>query len=326
MLFVGVDGGGSKTAALLADAAGQVLGWGISGASNYHLVGIDSAFASVRAAMDSALQGRTPDAVCFSMAGADMPHDFTRLQSKLSELDLHCPFTVRNDVIGILRAGSRFSYGVAIVCGSGFNAGGISKASEEWRLPALGAITGDYAGARHLTTRALGMAFRSWDGRGQPTNLQEAILRALDAPDFETLAERWVQGQLTSEQVYNLAPLVFEVSDAGDAVAQELIRDQGIEFGAAANAILHKLNLVDEDCDVVLGGSLIYGKGDLLMNTVREVIASTAVRPVVKRLSVPPVVGAVLLAAESIGVAVDKAFTGTLNATLPPELQVPASR
>lgn len=322
MLFLGVDGGGTKTAALLVDGSGQVLGWGLAGGSNYHLSGIDAAFANIKEAVNAALQGRVPNAVCFSMAGADMPHDFTLLRSKLSELELGCPFEVRNDVIGIFRAGSRFPYGVGIVCGSGFNAGGINKNGEELRLPALGAITGDRAGARYLATQALGAAFRAWDGRGEPTMLAEMVLQVLDAPDFETLAARWVTGELTTEQVSTLAPFVFEVSEAGDAVARQLIRDQGLEFGIAANAMLRRLGLTDEVCDVVLGGSLCYGKGNLLMDTIHEVVFSAAPHAVVKRLDRPPVAGAVLLAVEHIGSEVDERFVAVLQTTLPPNLRV----
>lgn len=322
MLLLGVDGGGTKTAALLVDSSGQVLGWGIAGGSNYHIFGPDGAFASVKQAVDLALQGRLPDAACFCMAAADMPHDFSQLRSKLGELDLHRPFTIHNDVIGVFRAGSRFPYGVGVVCGTGFNAGGISRNGEEFRFPSLGAITGDTAGAGDLTVQALGAAFRAWDGRGEPTLLADAILQALGAPDFETIAERWVQRELNHQRIKSLAPIVFEVSEAGDPIARRLIRDQGVELGTAANAILHRLNMADEDCDIVLGGSLFYGKGDLLMNTVYEMVHGVAPRAVVKRLELPPVVGAVLFAADSIGATIDQQ---RLRTTPPKELQVPAN-
>jgi len=159
MLFLGVDGGGSKTAALLATTAGQVRGWGIGPGSNYHLVGLERAGSNIKSATDAALSGRTANAACFCLAAADMPHDFVQLRSKMSELGLGCPFTVRNDVIGVFRAGSRFPFGVGIVCGSGFNAGGVGKDGREYRLPALGPITGDIAGARRLAMQAVGQRF-----------------------------------------------------------------------------------------------------------------------------------------------------------------------
>lgn len=312
MLFLGVDGGGTKTAALLVNGDGQVLGWGTAEGSNYHIIGIEAAYARVKQAVDAALQGRTPDVACFGMAGADMPHDFEQLNTRLKQLDLGCPFTVRNDVISILRAGSRFPYGVSVVCGTGFNAGGVNKEGVEYRFPALGDIAGDRAGARRLAVLALGEAFRAWDGRGETTLLSDAILEAFNVPDYDTVARHWVEHKITYDHVKELAPLVFEVSEAGDAVAQRLIREHGEELGISANAVLGKLDLIDEDCDVVLGGSVFYGKGDLLINTVKEVIHRTAPGVTIKRLDVPPVVGAAMLAADEIDEVLDRGFIPAL--------------
>lgn len=312
MLFLGVDGGGTKTAALLVDGDGQVLGWGTAEGSNYHIIGLEAAYARVKQAVDAALQLRTPDVACFGMAGADLPHDFQQLNASLTELGLGCPFTVRNDVISILRAGSRFPYGVSVVCGTGFNAGGVNKNGEEYRFPALGDIAGDRAGARRLGVWALGEAFRAWDGRGEPTLLSDAILQALGVPDYETVARHWVEHKITYDDIKGLAPLVFEVSEAGDTVAQRLIREHGVELGISANAVLRKLNLVDEDCDVVLGGSVFYGKGNLLIDTVKAEIHRTAPGVTIKRLDVPPVVGAVMLAADSVNEVLDQSFVLTL--------------
>ena len=140
MMFLGVDGGGTKTAALLVDSDGQVIGSGTADGSNYHSVGMEAAFPNVRLAVEAALHGRTPDAACFAMAGADLPHDFRALQARLNTLNLGSPYILKNDVIGALRAGSRFPYGVAVVCGTGFNAGGIGKNGREFRLPAMGPL------------------------------------------------------------------------------------------------------------------------------------------------------------------------------------------
>lgn len=319
MMLLGVDGGGSKTIALLVRDDGQIAGIGIAGGSNYHSVGMDAAFPNVRQAFEAALRDHVPDAACFCMAGADLPHDFRALNAQLDTLGIPT-YTLKNDVIGALRAGSRFPYGVAVVCGTGFNAGGIARDGREFRLPAMGPLTGDIPGARRLATRAIGTAFRAWDGRGEPTLLSELILRHFSAPDFETVAVWLGDGTMGDEHIKSVAPLVFEASEAGDAQARQMIYEQGLELGLAANAILRKLDLAGEDVDVVLGGSVFYGKGDLLMDTVRGVILEFAPNVTIKRLDVPPVVGAVLLAADDAGVILPAGWA----AGLPRELQVPS--
>lgn len=320
MLFLGLDGGGTKTAALLVNSDGQVVGSGKAGGSNYHTVGIDAAYASVQAAVAEALAGRQPDAACFSMAAADLPHDFAKLTTKLTELPLNCPFTVRNDVLGALRAGSRFAHGAVVVCGTSYNAAAISKSGREFRLPALGPISGDVAGGRRLATRALGAAFRSWDGRGEPTLMADLILSQLGAPDFDTVANRWGQNQISDEQLKSLAPLVFEASEAGDVLARQFVYEQALELGISANAVLRQTGLQDTDCDVVLAGSIFYAKGTLLMETLTETIHAFASGVQIKRLSIQPVVGAVQLAADSAGVQ----FPDQFIANLPETLRIPS--
>ncbi len=322
MLILGLDGGGSKTAALLADDQGQVLGWSQVGGSNYHVLGLEGAYAAVKQAVKGALQGRSPDASCFSMAAADTPLDFQKLTQKLSELQLPGIFTLRNDVMGIFRAGSRFPYGVGIVCGTGFNAGGISRSGKEIRFPALGGFTGDYGGGGDIAMSGIGAAFRAWDGRGEPTLLQDAVLRAFNAPDFPTLAEYWADRKVTYEHVRHLAPLIFEISTQGDEVATRIIREQGVELATSAVAMLRKLELIDVDCDVVLGGSLFWGKGDLLLKTVSELVGEKAPKAHVTRIDVPPVVGSVLLALESTGAVPSPDLKAILRQNLPPELQL----
>ena len=322
MLFLGVDGGGTKTAALLVESDGQVLGAATADGSNYHSVGMEAAFPNVRLAVEAALQGRAPDAACFAMAGADLPHDFRALSAKLDTLSLgsQCNYILKNDVIAALRAGSRFPYGVAVVCGTGFNAGGIGRDGREFRLPAMGPLTGDQPGARRLATRAIGAAFRTWDGRGEPTLLADIVLKHLGAPNFETLAEQLGDGTLNDAHIKSVALLVFEAADAGDMLAQQFIYEQGYELGLAATAILRKLDLTEQDVDVVLGGSVFYGKGDLLMQTVYSVIFETAPHVTIKRLESPPVVGAVRLAADSVGVQ----LPDDLVVGLPPTMQLPS--
>jgi N-acetylglucosamine kinase-like BadF-type ATPase len=323
-IFLGVDGGGSKTAALAIDETGHVVGVGFSGEANYHTSGIDNAMRSVREAVQGALDGLSAERASFCMAAADMPQDFLNLENGISALHIiDCPFTVHNDVISIVRAGSRFPYGVGVVCGTGFNAGGIGKNGEEERFLALGDVTGDRAGGSELSMAAVGAAFRAWDGRGEATMLAEAIPDAIGVKDLYTLAEQWAQRKIDVKALRGLSPLVFEIAVEGDAVAQSLIRAQGEELGIAANVILRKLDLVEEDCDVVLGGSVFNGRGTLLIDTIREAVQQINTAATVKRLDIPPVVGAALIAVDKSGIRVDRSFHTNLRTSLPEVFEFP---
>jgi N-acetylglucosamine kinase-like BadF-type ATPase len=317
-VFLGVDGGGSKTAALALDGAGNILGTGASGGSNYQAIGLDTALRHIGEAAARALNGRRATVAAFCLSGADMPYDHTVLEPALRDLNLCDQFSLFNDSLAVFRAGSRNPYGVAVVCGTGFNAVGISQQGKEFRLPALGTLTGDnHAGGGGLGILTLGAAFRAWDGRGETTRLQPMVLKALGAPDMPTLAEWLVQQRVGYEQIYALSPLAFAAADAGDSAACGLIRAQGEEVAITILAFLRRLDLIDTACDAVLGGSMFYGQGTLLMDTIQAQVCPAAPRVMLRRLDVKPVVGAALLALDQAGVTISD-----LRSHLPEELKL----
>src|SRR6185436_288868 len=61
-LLLGIDGGGSKTRAVVADLDGNVLGRGQAAASNYHKVGLSGLWQALTEAIESALRGVAGDA------------------------------------------------------------------------------------------------------------------------------------------------------------------------------------------------------------------------------------------------------------------------
>ncbi len=319
-IFLGVDGGNSKTEALAISADARVIGFGRAGGSNHQGKGMAGALTSIRQAAGQALSGRVAEWGAFCLAGADTPPDFAALQAALPALPVCRHVAVYNDLRAVLRAGSTRPYGVGVVCGSGFNAGGVGRDGQTFRLPALGAMTGDRAGGCTMGRAAMGAAFRAWDGRGHPTRLQEDVLRYFDVRDMETLAEHIAQGRIAWEAVCGLAPLVFRAAKAGDTVAQDLVRAQGQEIGTAILAIARRLDLLAVPCDAVLGGSVFYGEGPLLMETIRQTVWPVAPQMALKRLDVRPVVGAVLLAADRAGVQSDGAWLHKLYAALPEQL------
>ncbi len=245
-VYLGIDGGGSKTEAIAIDSSGAVLGVGLSGKSNYQTCGMVTALKHIREAAEQALAGKKADEIAYCLAGADTRLDFIRLEPELRAFDLGQDITIYNDVLAVFRAGSSQPYGMGVVCGTGFNAGGISQDRREFRLPALGEVTGDfYGGGGWLGMTAMGYAFRGWDGRGTPTQLADVFLKALGMADMETLAEQLSQQSISSRHIHDLVPLVFETANRGDEVARQLIRTLGQEIGITIVTVLRRLDLLD---------------------------------------------------------------------------------
>jgi hypothetical protein len=91
-------------------------------------------------------------------------------------------------------------------------------------------------------------------------------------------------------------------------------------------AILRRLDLLGTACQAVLGGSVFYGEGPLLMNTIKKQVRPSAPLVEIKRLDTRPVVGAVLLAADRAGIRTDEDFSTRLWTTLPDMLKFEGDR
>src|SRR5512146_98946 len=100
--FLGIDVGSSKTHALIADDAGQCLGFGKAGGGNHQTVGYESLQEVLQKSFEEASQmsGAKEDEVAgagFGIAGYDFPSDRERHLQTIATLGLACPVEVIND-------------------------------------------------------------------------------------------------------------------------------------------------------------------------------------------------------------------------------------
>jgi N-acetylglucosamine kinase-like BadF-type ATPase len=207
-----------------------------------------------------------------------------------------------------------------VICGSGINAAVRAPDGREFVLPSLGQISGDWGGGGDIAMSAISAIAREWDGRGPPTALTERVLRYFKQPSYAALLEAFYTHALPERRHRELAPLVFEAAEAGDAVAQEIIVRNGTEIGHVAGSMLHRMDMHREPCEVVTGGSIFKGVGPLLMDAASLALHRLAPPAFFTRAKVEPVVGALLLAFELHGREVDDALLANLHATLPASL------
>lgn len=319
---LGIDAGATKTFALVADGEGHVLGFGRGGPGNHQGPGLAAAMASVETAGRAALAAAKLDAeeiaiVSCGLAGADLPEDFAMLQPALEQLRLGRRVDLRNDTQVALRAGTHQSWGVVVICGTGFNAAGRAPDGRELRWPGLGNISGDIAGGREISLEVIRKVMRADDGRGQPTMLTELVLAALEQTSTYELMRALYHQQIERHRVNQLVPLVFKAALHGDQIAQQILISEGEELGTSAAAIITSLGMQELPVEVVLGGSVYKGEGPLLLDTIRQRVHRTAPNAILVRPTFEPVVGAVLLGLEAAGVTATDTLYTTLETTMP---------
>lgn len=316
-LVLGVDGGNSKTLALLADETGRVLGAGRSGGSNYQGMGIEAAMREVRAAAEAALQGAgaVPEDIAYAfyaLSGADLDLDFQRLEPALADLHLARDYALDNDVIAALLSGTDARDAVVIVLGAGTNAAGRNAAGTVIRFPALGWQSGDWGGGGDMAREMVRVIARAWDGRGTATLLTELVLAELGLPDTESLIAGLHAKDISFGRLLALVPLIFAAANRGDAIAREIVFRAGDEAGIMAVTLLRRLGLLNAQPDVVLGGSLFRSENDLLLTVIADRVEEVVPDARLILPEMEPAAGAVLGALEKLGIAHDASVRSRL--------------
>ncbi|MDH2430527.1 BadF/BadG/BcrA/BcrD ATPase family protein [Sphaerisporangium sp. TRM90804] len=312
-----VDGGNSKTDVALVAEDGTVLARGRGGPFLPQSLGVGAAVdvigETARRALGPAAGPPFADRVAAYVAGADLPIEEDRLREEIMARRYGREAVVGNDTFALLRAGASRPWGVAVVCGAGINAVGVSPTGEVARFPALGRLSGDWGGGGGLGEEVLWHAVRAEDGRGPATALLDVVRRCFGTRLAEEVVLGLHFGELPGERLHALVPALLATAADGDAVARSLVERQAEEVALMGVVALRRLRLVESSCEVVLGGGVLTARHPLLTSLVEKRYAELAPHAELVIADVPPVVGAALLGLDHLGAG--PAATARLRAT-----------
>jgi N-acetylglucosamine kinase-like BadF-type ATPase len=319
-----IDAGNSKTDVCVVSADGELLGSARGGPFRPHVGGAAAAIASVAPAVAEALSRAGSVSVrhvAACLANADLPVEHEALEAAIAATGWAPAYEVVNDTFALLRAGTDTSRGVAVVCGAGINCTGMLPDGTTVRFAAVGHISGDWGGGGYLWQEAMWWAARAEDGRGPVTSLQVALPGHFGLTTMAELIERVHLGALTEEECMAMTPLLFDVAEAGDPVAVDVVRRQADEIVALAATAIRRLGVLDEPIDVLLGGGVVTARHPLLMDEIVRLLAGAAPFAVPRVVEAPPIVGAALLGLDRMAAAAEAhaalraAFTPAPTAT-----------
>lgn len=324
-IVLGVDGGGSKTLAVVSTLEGSVLGAAVRGPSNWEEIGLpraaDTLDRVVSEALDSAGVARDElSASVFGLAGVDWDSDQDRIGNVLTRLRLSGSRLITNDAFVALRAGLSGAAGVVVVAGTGSVVAGRDATGATFRTWGLGPYFGDYGAGSDISEKAVEAVAEAYLGKGPQTTLTGMLCAHERVHTVPELLEKISREQ---EDLPYVAHELIDVAEAGDGVARSIIERAGHELGTNANLVARHLGLAGSDYELVLAGGLFRSATRILIDPLVAAVRtdSPEVKPI--RLVRPPVVGAVLLAFELAGgpvqdTAADLIFSGLDETLLAP--------
>ncbi|MHB9861663.1 N-acetylglucosamine kinase [Streptomyces sp. YIM S03343] len=299
-----IDAGNSKTDVAVVAGDGQVLATARGGGFRPPAVGVETAVDAlaepIRRAYDTAgVRGVEQISAC--LANADLPVEEEQLAAALAARGWGGEVIVRNDTFAILRAGVDEPRGVAVVCGAGINCVGMRPDGRTARFPALGRISGDWGGGWGLAEEALWFAARAEDGRGGPTALARTLPAHFGLGSMYALIEALHLERVAPDRRHELTPVLFATASDGDPVARTVVDRLAEEVVTMATVALTRLDLLEEETPVVLGGGVLAAGHTQLDTRIRELLTSRAPKAVPRVVTAPPVLGAALLGLDRVG-------------------------
>jgi N-acetylglucosamine kinase-like BadF-type ATPase len=319
---LGVDGGSTKTIALVARCDGTIVGAGRRGCSSIYSTALTEQEAlaqaeqAVRAALDTGgVQPGDLAAGVFSMCGADWPEDIDLIASTMQRCGFGRTVLVVNDALGALRAGSDDGTGVVVVCGTGAAIGARAPDGRTWHS----GFWQEPQGAEDLGRQTLSAVYRAELGIGEPTTLTGRVLEFFGEDRVEDLLHRFTaRGGSRPAGVGRLAPVLLHEASHGDPTARRVVEEHGRALGDYALAAARRVGIEQTLFTLVLAGGVLRHPSRLLADALIARVRASApeVRPVPSRFE--PAVGALFLALEAAGVLVDTPLLERLVPTLPP--------
>jgi len=299
-LVVAVDGGNTKTIAVVIDGTTGVVGVGHGGCTDIYNAptsaeACDELSRSVLAALDDAgCQPSMISAGVFSLAGVDWPEDHDYLGDHLAaDFDFSCTPLVVNDAIGGLRVGAPDWEGVSVICGTGNAVGARLRDGTCFHV----GFWPDVVGSLQLSTDALNAVNRDHLGLGPATSLTKRALDAYGCDEpMEVLHRFTSRGGYGRAELVRMSPILLDEADRGDPVALEIVTHAGHALGRQARVSAARVGLDIAGARVVMGGGVFRHPTMVLEHCVMAKLRGA----VAFRMTCPPVLGAMMAALDLI--------------------------
>jgi N-acetylglucosamine kinase len=259
--FMGIDGGGSRTVAVIVDEELRELARGEAGPANYHNVGLEALRRALWVAADQACHGAgyvfaDLAGLGCGLAGAGRPRDRQILRQAVSDALPILPLVLTHDADIALVGGTGRREGVVLNSGTGSMAYGVSASGRDARAGGWGPMLGDEGSGYWIGLCGLRSAVRSFDRRAPVTILGGRILDVLGLSKMEGLVN-WVREKGRVAEIAALAPVVGQCARDGDGVAQEILEQAGRDLADLAGAVLRGLSMAGSVSEIVLTGGTL---------------------------------------------------------------------
>lgn len=271
-LYLGLDGGGTKTVAALIDEQGQLVAETIGGASNPYRLSLARAMTALDDAGARALAKAKAEAadvfgVTAGVSGAGRPRVAHRIAAFLCTRFREASVETITDLEIALDAVAETGPGVVVVAGTGSAAFGRDASGRTARAGGWGPWFSDEGGAFDIACRALTVVSREHDAGFLPSPLGQAISTELGHHSWQRLVDDVLRKP--HDLLPRLFPPIVAAAEAESESARAVLSEAACSLASLAEIVIGRLGLCSADFVVGLVGG-VFGRSRFLDDVVAE--------------------------------------------------------
>jgi len=306
---IGVDGGGTKTIAALADLNLKILKIAKTGPSNLRNVGRDQAVLNISKAILKVIKEiKEKNIFSIFIALAAVEEEFKSEKGKIKKEIFKNPkilnvlkssepsrrIEIVSDQIAAFRSGTDEKDGLVLIAGTGsvchgwrekkeVKTGGWGWANDEG--------SGFWAGQKGYQA-----IFKELDGRGKKTKITKLLFKEWHLERKEDLMKK-IYGSDSIRNISLISKTVDKAAQMQDKVARKILEEAREELSILAISVIKRLNFQNKKFPLVLIGAMFKSK--IILNKFKKEIKKFAPRAEFIFPKEEPVIGAIKLAIEN---------------------------
>ncbi|MDQ5950900.1 MAG: BcrAD BadFG protein [Patescibacteria group bacterium] len=263
-LYLGIDGGGTKTEVICTTENQEIVGKGLSGPTNLTSTTAGAAAFNLKEAVRQALENAPPDAQVASatmgLAGMDTAQEYEMAYQPFADIlnAFHVQkFRLVHDSMIALENGTTNPNAVVLIAGTGSICVGKNDKNETAKTGGMDYLLTDQGSGYDIGRHVLREAVKSYDGRRTKTMLEKLVCEHFGIDTLETLKMHIYHPPLTKQEIAELSMLCTTAYKAGDPAARQIYEWAQAELVRMAETVIRKLGLEHTPTDLVLTGSIV---------------------------------------------------------------------
>lgn len=235
--IIGIDGGGTKTHAIITNSSGEILKMHFGGPSNFQIIGVEAAAETIFSLIEMCCGSvgceiNDIETVVCGLTGAGRVGDQQRMADGLKKYALSKKSKLKKIIIEsdariALEGAFKGGKGIILIAGTGSIAFGKDNKGNVHRVGGWGRILGDEGSGYYIGRLGLTAVTRQLDGRGEKTKLTSMISKSFELKDQTAIINAVYKNNF---DIASVAPLVLQAAEKKDIVCRSIVENAVIEL------------------------------------------------------------------------------------------------